>query len=148
MRGWGLSVFRTVESVGPDEPVQQSARGGVRLLVDDGNEGDLEDGVGEVGVHGETGEARPNARVAYRVLVGVVPSVGNVQRFNGADAAGIGDLVQGPGLASARSMDLVDSTSLDGLEGGVISAVDGGAHFLFPPWPVGLLCWCKNILRA
>ena len=42
------------------------------------------------------------------------------------------------------SMDPVDGAELDGLEGWVLGAVDGGAHFLFPSWSVGLFCWYKN----
>lgn len=118
-RKWGLSVLRTVESVGPDETVQQGARLGHHLLVDDGDEGDLEDGVGEIGVHGEAGEARPNARVGHRVLAGVIPPIGDVQRLNGTDTTVVGDLVEGPGLASARSTDPVDGAELDSLEGGL-----------------------------
>ena len=40
--GWGLVDLRPVESVGPDEPVQQRARVGVRSLVDDGDQCDYE----------------------------------------------------------------------------------------------------------
>nr|DAQ51876.1 MAG TPA: hypothetical protein [Caudoviricetes sp.] len=48
----------------------------MRLLVDDGDDSDLEDGVSEIGVHGEAGETRPNTLVTRRVLVGVVPPIG------------------------------------------------------------------------
>lgn len=117
--------------------VQQSVRVSVRLLVDDGDEGDLEDGVGEISVHGEAGEARPNARVTNRVLVGVILSVGDVQRLNGADAAIVGHLVEIPGFAGTRSTDPVDGSELDGLEGWVLSVVDGGARFFFLPGRLG-----------
>lgn len=105
-------VRRPVWSVGPDEPVQQRVRVGVHPLVDDGDEGDPEDGVGEAG------EAAPSARVSHRVLVGVVPSVGDVQRLDGTDAAVVGDLVEGPWFAGAGSSDLVDGAELEGLEVG------------------------------
>ena len=55
----GPAALGAVESVGPDEPVQQSARVRARLLVVDGDDDDLEDGAGEAGVHGRTGEAGP-----------------------------------------------------------------------------------------
>ena len=118
--------------------MQQSARPGVRLLVVDRDEGDLEDGVREIGVHGETGETRPNVLVGHLVLMGVVPSVGDVQRLNGVDAAVVGNLVEVPGLTSARSADPVDSAELNGLERGVLSAMDGGVHFrIFLPGRLG-----------
>lgn len=56
-RRWGLVVLGPVGSVRPGEAVQQSARVDVRPLVDDGDEGDLEDGVGEIGVRGEAGDS-------------------------------------------------------------------------------------------
>lgn len=64
LAGAGLRrrVRRPVRSVGPDEPVQQRVRVSGRSLVDDGDEGNLEDGVGEVGVPGEAGETGPDAR--------------------------------------------------------------------------------------
>ena len=137
-----------VRSVGPGESVQQSARVGVRLLVVNRDDGDLEDGVSEIGVHGEESEARPNASVTRRVLVGIVPPIGHLQGLNGADVAIVTRRVEGPGGAGARSMDPVDDAELGGLEGGVVSTVDGGANFLFPPRSVGLFCWCKNALRG
>nr|DAV39964.1 MAG TPA: hypothetical protein [Caudoviricetes sp.] len=143
-RRWGLVVLRPVESVGPGEAVQQSARAGGRPLIVGGDEGDLEDGAGKVGVHGEAGEARPNGFVGHRVLVGVVPSVGDVQRLNGVDAAVVTRLVEGPGLAGAGGVNPVDDFEFDGLEGWAFSAVDGGVHFSFPPWSVELFRWYKN----
>nr|DAF93811.1 MAG TPA: hypothetical protein [Siphoviridae sp. ct0eR1] len=136
-------VLRVVKSVRPREAIQQSARIGDHLPVVDRDEGDLEDGVGEIGVHGETSEARPNVLVGHRVLVGVVPSVGRLQRLHRADAAIVTRRVEGPGGAGAGSVDPVDGAELDGLECGVVSTVDG-AHFLFPSWLVGLFCWYKN----
>lgn len=138
---WGLVVLRPVRSVGPDETVQQGTRVDAHLLVDDGDESGLEDGVSEIGVHGETCEARPNAHVGHRVLVGVIPSVGDIRRLDRADATLVGHLVQGPGFASAGSTDPVDGPVLDSVEGGVLGAVDGGAHFLFPlvGWVVPLV---------
>lgn len=85
--------------MGPNETVQQSARVGVRIPILNRDDGDLEDGVGEIGVHGETGEAGPNAGVVHGVLVGVVPPVGDVQRLDGVDTAVVGHLVEGPRLA-------------------------------------------------
>lgn len=102
--------------------------------------------MGEIGIHGETGETRPNVRVVHRVLVDIVPSVGDVKRLDRVDAAIVARRVEGPGLAGARSMDPVDGAGLNGLEGGVLGAVDGGVYFLFPPRLVGLFCWCKNAL--
>lgn len=92
--------------------VQQCARVGVRLLVDDRDEGNLEDGVGEIGIPGETGDVRPNARVDHRALVDVVPSVRDVQRLNRVDTTVVRDLVKGPVLASAESADPVDGPRL------------------------------------
>nr|DAV57021.1 MAG TPA: hypothetical protein [Caudoviricetes sp.] len=53
MEGGASVVLGPVGSVGPGEAVQQGARVGVHLLVDDGDEGHLKDGVSEIGVHGE-----------------------------------------------------------------------------------------------
>lgn len=71
-----MACFGPVESVGPVEAVQQSVRVDVRLLVANRDNGGLENGVGEMGVHGEAREAIPNAVVSRRILIGVVPSVG------------------------------------------------------------------------
>ena len=89
---WGLVVLGTAKSVGPDETVQQSTRLGVRLLILDGDDGDLEDGMGQVGVHGKVGDAGPNVFVAHRVLVGVVPPSGDVQWLNEVNTAVDGNL--------------------------------------------------------
>lgn len=92
--------------------MQQDARLGVHPLNDDGNDEHLEDGVRKIGIHGEAGETRPNA------LVGVVPSVGDVQWPYGVGATVVVNLVKAPGLAGARSMNGVDGSALDGLEVG------------------------------
>ena len=55
VEGRASSSSGAVESVGPNETVQQGVRVGVRLLVVDRDEGNLEDGVGEIGVLGEVG---------------------------------------------------------------------------------------------
>lgn len=127
--------------------MQQSTRVDARLLVDYGDDGDLEGRVSEIGVHGEPGETRPDTLVANRVLVGVVPSVRDVQRLDGADVAFVGDLVEDLGVTGARGVNGVGGAELDGLEGWVLSAVDGVTHFLFSSWLVGLFCWCKNALE-
>lgn len=107
-RRWGLVLLRIVGSVGPGEAVQQSVRVSGRVLVDDGDEGDLGDSVSEVSVHGETGKTRPNALVGHRVLVGVIPSVGDFQRFDGTDTAVVTGPVKVPGLATVgRGADMM-----------------------------------------
>ena len=128
--------------------MQQSAQAGIHLFfVLDRDEEDLEVGVGEKGVLGEAGEASPNTLVDHRVLVGVIPSVGNLQRLDGVDTAAVVDLVKGPGLAGVRGAGPVDGAELDGLEGGVLGAVDGGVHFrvFLAGWAVR---WCKNAPRG
>lgn len=97
----GPVVLRAVESVRPDEPVQQGARVGVRPFVADGDQRDYEVRVREIGIPGEVGDAGLNASVGHRVLVGVVPPVGHFQRLDGVDAAVIGDLDDGPVLPGA-----------------------------------------------
>ena len=105
----------------------------IRILVVSRDAGNLKDCVSEIGVHGKTSKARPNTLVTHWVLVRVIPSVGDVQWFHGTDTAVVTGTVKGPGLAGAGSADPVDGAELDGLEGGVLSAVDGGAHRLLLP---------------
>lgn len=115
-RRWGLVIIRPVESVGVDEPVQQSARVGVRSLVDDGDQRDYEVRVGEISVPSEARDAGPDAGVAHRVLVGVVPLVGDLQWLNGVNAAVVSDLDDGPvppGAGDANVVGRVDGIPTD-----------------------------------
>lgn len=89
--GWGLVDLRPVESVGPDEPVQQRARVGVRSLVDDGDQCDYEVRLRDIGVPGEVGDAGPNAGVTPRVLVGGILVTLDVAEHEGCHGLGLED---------------------------------------------------------
>lgn len=56
--------------------MEQSARLGDHLFIINGDDGDLEDGVGEIGVPGKAGDVSPNVLVGHHVLVDVVPAGG------------------------------------------------------------------------
>jgi hypothetical protein len=84
--------------------------------------------MGKISIVSEMRNERPNVLVAHYVLVSVIPTNGDFQRLDRTHTTIVGDLVEHPGFASARSVNRVNGPELDGLEVRVLNTVDSQSH--------------------